>query len=177
MLIKRQRRYTRSGKLEINWKRAIEFVLASEGGLSDDKADSGGLTNKGLTHTDIDAWNHSHGTSINIRALTTAQAEVIYKSKYWFASGADKLGTGLDAVHFDTAVNMGLAQATICLNRSYNPGWSSRALAFAYLADRSGVYKRIIDAHPKDEVFRVGWNNRILALKALVNELAPAVKA
>lgn len=162
--------------METNWNTAIAFVLEAEGGLTNDPNDSGGLTNRGLTHTDIEQWNVKHAQKLDIRLLTIEQARLVYRQKYWITCGAGKLPSGVDVVHFDTAVNLGLSQAQTCLNRTHKPGFSPRATCFAYLADRSAVYDKIVAAHPQDEVFRKGWQNRLEALKALVERLCPHVQ-
>lgn len=59
-------------------QRAIAAVLADEGGLKDDPADPGGLTNMGF------ALNRNPDlTAAAIRAMTVAQATERYYEKWW----------------------------------------------------------------------------------------------
>lgn len=80
---------------------AVAFVLAQEGGLTNDPNDPGGQTNFGLTKDDTP----------NPAALTKDQAISIYQSKYWGPSHSDKLPSAVAVMHFDTAVNQGLNAA------------------------------------------------------------------
>ncbi len=80
---------------------AIDFVLANEGGLSNDPQDAGGLTNYGISqrmYPDID-----------IKNLTRIEAEHIYERDYWRygAINSQRVATKL----FDAHVNMGPVKA------------------------------------------------------------------
>ena len=149
--------------------RFMPFILAQEGGFSDDKNDSGGRTNFGILEREYRAYTGK--PNANIEHISMDEVFAIYYNKYWLPSGADNLPEGLNVTHFDTAVNLGLSQAATCLKRTHRDGWSGKALAFAYLADRSAVYDKIVQAHPQDKAFIHGWDNRLAALKALVEKV------
>jgi len=87
-----------------NFDEAIGFVLANEGGLSNDPADPGGLTNFGISQKQYPA--------LDIRNLTREDAVQIYQDDYWnkFQYGditSQRVATKL----FDAAVNMGPVRA------------------------------------------------------------------
>jgi len=81
---------------------AIDFVLANEGGLSNNSADSGGLTNYGISQRAY--------PDIDIKNLTRIEAEHIYERDYWRydAIVSQRVATKL----FDAHVNMGPVKAT-----------------------------------------------------------------
>jgi len=55
--------------------RAIKYVLKHEGGLVNDPADPGGLTNRGITQRDYPHLDIAH--------LTEAETIAIYRKDYW----------------------------------------------------------------------------------------------
>src|ERR1035437_1536473 len=65
----------------------LPIVLRFEGGYSDDPTDPGGETNKGITMNTFQQCSHEllglDPTSDNLKALTDAQAGVIYQALYW----------------------------------------------------------------------------------------------
>ena len=80
------------------FSKALDFVLASEGGLSDDPADPGGLTNFGISQRSY--------PNEDIRAMTRERAAFLYKRDYWTPIHGDLLGAAGLCV-FDSAVNQG----------------------------------------------------------------------
>ncbi|MFN8493825.1 MAG: glycosyl hydrolase 108 family protein [Caldilineaceae bacterium] len=90
-----------------DWQKAIRFVLRWEGGYVNDPNDPGGETNYGISKRSY--------PQLDIANLTLDQAVEIYQRDYWQASGADKLPWPLSLVHFDSAVNCGMAQANVWL--------------------------------------------------------------
>lgn len=87
---------------------AIDYVLANEGGLVNDPADPGGLTNFGISQRTY--------PGVDIRNLTRDEAAAIYKRDYWrYDDIADqRVATKL----FDAHVNMGPVQAIRLLQLS-----------------------------------------------------------
>jgi lysozyme family protein len=65
----------------------LPMVLKFEGGYVDDPEDPGGETNKGVTMATFQSCSHEllgiDPTSDNLKALTDAQAGIIYKTLYW----------------------------------------------------------------------------------------------
>lgn len=65
----------------------LPIILSNEGGYVDDPTDPGGETNKGITMAVFRQCAHTllgiDPTSENLKALTNAQAGIIYKANYW----------------------------------------------------------------------------------------------
>ena len=66
---------------------ALPITLAFEGGYVNDSKDPGGETNLGITMRTFQHTAHPllgiEPTSANLKALTPAQAGIIYKANYW----------------------------------------------------------------------------------------------
>jgi lysozyme family protein len=100
------------------------ILLRFEGGFVDDPTDPGGETNKGITMTTFQHCSHEllgiAPTSENLRALTDAQAGIIYRTLYWNRiSGDDIQLQELANIVCDFYVNSG-THATVLLQRILN---------------------------------------------------------
>lgn len=66
---------------------ALPITLKWEGGYVDNPNDPGGETNMGITMKTFQQCSHQllgiDPTSDNLKALTQAQAGIIYKANYW----------------------------------------------------------------------------------------------
>ena len=91
--------------------RALALVLELEGGFVDDPRDPGGATNLGVTRATLAKARGRAVTAADVKALTRAEAGVIYRRLYWDAVRADELPSGLDIAVFDYAVNSGPGRA------------------------------------------------------------------
>lgn len=141
---------------------ALRFVLAREGGFVHHPADKGGATNQGVTQGVYDAYRRDMGRPAqSVRHIGQAEAAHIYRSRYWQASGADRLSWPLALVVFDTAVNSGPGRARELLSKS--AGDVGR-----YLTLREQFYRAIVARDPTQAVFLRGWLNRLAHLKAAV---------
>ena len=101
-----------------NFPQALRLVLADEGGVSDNKHDRGGLTNKGITQATYDAWRELHGRPTrSVRAIEHAEVDAIYREQFANKILFDKLPVGLDYALFDFAVNSGGSRAVRVLQR------------------------------------------------------------
>ncbi len=153
----------------------VTFVLSQEGGLTNDPADPGGLTNFG-----IDQRSHPQ---VDIRHLTRDGAIEIYRTSYWQASHADQLPAPVALVYADAAVNQGLGAAArllqqaleVTVDGAIGPATlaaanrhDARALATEFTA------RRVLRYAETDHVdhFGLGWMRRAQA--ALVLALAAA---
>jgi lysozyme family protein len=91
---------------KVNFIDAINRVLSNEGGLVDNPADPGGLTNWG--------WSLAENpdlTADQIRSMTRDQAAARYKVNFWDVIGADSLPFEQAFQILDFAVNAGLGTA------------------------------------------------------------------
>ena len=90
-----------------NFEKIIDFMFGVEKGYVNDKNDSGGPTNLGITHYTYDEWNRRHNKPLkDIKQITREEAKEIYYNWYWIESGANKYEDLREAyVLFDMAVN------------------------------------------------------------------------
>ena len=120
-------------------------MLKWEGGLTNNPADPGGLTNFGICQRSY--------PNLDIKNLTRAQAAEIYERDYWKKSGADLLPWPLNLVVFDTAVNCGVGRAKEWLGVSKD--WAGVA------GLRCCHYIRLCRQKKSFTTFIKGWMNRI----------------
>ena len=94
-----------------NFKQALEYLVKSEGGYVDNPKDPGGRTNLGVTQKVWESWVGRESNEKEMRLLTKANVEPLYKRKYWDACRCDDLPSGLDYLVFDFAVNAGVGRS------------------------------------------------------------------
>ena len=159
-----------------NWKRSFELMLKSEGGYVNHPSDPGGRTNLGVTQRVWEQWVGRESNEKEMRSLTPAMVEPLYKRKYWDACKCDDLPEGLDYLVFDFAVNAG-------------PGRSIKTLQTAVGTTPDGIIGpktlaavRAVDPHELIEKFSIakiefyeslptfptfgrGWLNRVADVK------------
>lgn len=135
-----------------SWEKAIEFVLSIEGGYVNDPSDPGGETKYGISKRSY--------PNVDIKNLTEAGAKEIYKKDYWDACNCDHLSIGIDAVVFDTAVNMGIGTAKSILQTS--PTWHD------YMLKRIDRYIEISRKNANLQKFFRGWIIRCSRLSAII---------
>ena len=102
----------------------LPILLRFEGGYVDDPTDPGGETNKGVTMTTCQRCSHEllgvEPTSENLRALSDAQAGIIYRALYWDNMNGDGFQLqDLASIVCDFYVNAG-THATVLLQRVLN---------------------------------------------------------
>ena len=98
--------------------KALQLMFGHEGGYSNAKTDRGGPTKYGITHATLAANRGVKSvTADQVKALTRAEAETIYRKSYWGHSGGDVLPVGLDYAAFDFGVNSGPARAAKVLQQ------------------------------------------------------------
>ena len=165
-----------------NWKRSFELMLKSEGGYVNHPSDPGGRTNLGVTQRVWEQWVGRESNEKEMRSLTPAMVEPLYKRKYWDACKCDDLPEGLDYLVFDFAVNAG-------------PGRSIKTLQSAVGTTPDGIIGpktlsavRAIDPHELIEKFSVaktefyeslptfptfgrGWLNRVADVKVKASNM------
>lgn len=154
------------------FERAIEVVLAHEGGYSDHPADRGGPTNYGLSSR--------ANPDVDIEALTRDEAVEIYWSRYWTGKHYDLLPERIAVKVFDLAVNMGHSPAVCCLQRALRAvgqhvtvdGLVGRetagaaamlcelAVISALRSEAAGEYRVLLVRNPTLSPFASGWLSR-----------------
>lgn len=160
---------------------SLPFILRWEGGYVNHPADPGGATNKGVTQKVYDDWRRRQGLPArSVKALEDSEMKAIYEAGYWLPPRCDILGSPLDLVQFDTAVNMGTGRAVKFLQASLNcavdgafgPG-TQKAVAscdvgdtvVSYCNQREAFYRNLVQRKPSMGVFLRGWLNRLKALR------------
>jgi len=93
--------------MKINFESALQYVLVHEGGWANHPKDPGGATMKGVT---LATYRRHYGQKMSkkdLRNISDAQLEKIYKAGYWSKCKCDELPAGVDYAAFDAAVNSG----------------------------------------------------------------------
>ena len=159
--------------MKANFDKALNFVLADEGGYVHDKLDRGGETNFGISQK---AYPNE-----DIRGMTLERATEIYLKDYWTPIKGDDLPSGVDYVVFDSAVQHGPKNAGIFLQRALNrmraglitdgsigvktlkaiKAIDGRPLIADILRERDIFYMKIIANDISQERFSRGWANRL----------------
>ncbi len=147
------------------FKKALDFVLLSEGGYVNHPADLGGETNFGITKAVYDMYRKSKNLpQRSVKNITSEEIEEIYYKKYYQASGADKIADEVLAlIHFDTAVNMGVSRAGSFLTLS-------QGNRDKYLKLRRDKYIEFARVNPSQKVFLNGWLNRLGRLEKYIQQ-------
>jgi lysozyme family protein len=154
-----------------NFHKAIKFVLANEGEVSNESADAGGKTKFGISQKSYPDWD--------IENLTKEDAIAIYRQDFWqpYQDFEDRLATKI----FDIAVNMGHRRAVQILQRALRcigarhveddgilgPVTKQAAdlanvdlLLTAIKSEAAGVYRNLAATNTSQQKFLKGWLRR-----------------
>lgn len=124
------------------------------------KGDAGGVTKWGIDYREFsrDPFNL---TREDIRHLSKQDATNLYWIN-WERLHVEQLPYPLGEVWFNCKVVSGAPQADKILNRTdHDPK--------KFIADQRRVNSLIVQAHPEDEKFLNGWNNRLDDLAKALN--------
>jgi lysozyme family protein len=159
------------------FSRAIEFSLKWEGGYSNDPLDPGGETRYGISKRSY--------PDLDIAHLTRLDAIDIYRRDFWGPAKCNVMRFPLSMVHFDCAINSGIHQAAIILQRTLgvvedgNIGPKTLAatrekdadiIAILAIEEREHFYRVLAEKQPKLKRYLAGWMNRCASLKKAINE-------
>lgn len=97
----------------MNFDSAFGQLMLHEGGYSDDVHDHGGKTRYGITE-DV---AREVGYRGDMKELPIDLARRIYRDRYWEAMRCDDLPASIRHCVFDAAVNSGVRQSTLWLQR------------------------------------------------------------
>lgn len=161
---------------------AVDVVLAHEGGWSNNPADPGGATNMGITLSLFREWAGADKGADDLRKLTRADAEAIYRAEWWDRYGYGRIRDQDCATKLlDVSVNLGpgrahrLAQKAaqqcghpdLLADGKFGPATAAaintsdpRAFLRAYCTEQREWYERLVVERPKMSVFLVGWLRR-----------------
>jgi lysozyme family protein len=152
-----------------NWNKAINLVLANEGGYINNPKDPGGETNFGISKRSY--------PSEDIKNMTKERATQIYKQNYWDKVKGDQLSNKLDIAVFDCAVNSGVGTASKILQKvvGATPDGVIGPKTLAAIDATVNVYSKflfawvknyfsIVNSKPTQMIFLNGWINRVLKI-------------
>jgi len=166
-----------------NFESALAHVLKSEGGWSDNPADPGGATMKGITFQVYKDWKRNpHLTKEDLKAITDQEVSDLYNQLYWTKILGNDLPNGVDYAVFDAAVNMGVGRASKLLQESVG------VTADGVIGQ--GTMKAVYAANPQDilnkfseektnfyqslktfQTFGKGWLNRVAEVKHIAQSM------
>lgn len=166
-----------------NFPAALQFVLAQEGGWSNDPHDPGGATNKGITLRTFQSFQHG-ATAEDLRHISDAMVSTIYHREYWGIMGCDGLPPGVDLCVFDAGVNLGPAravgmlQAIVGVRRDGIDGAMTQAAAahmsaLTIITRFAGLRKAWYRALPTWPDFGQGWEQRVERCTAAAIRMTP----
>jgi len=98
----------------MDFSTAVKHVLMSEGGYADHPLDPGRKTNFGIT----ESVAREEGYKGDMRQLPLDLAKRIYKTRFWDKVRADELPPSIRYAVFDAAVNSGVRQSILWLQRA-----------------------------------------------------------
>jgi len=99
------------------FEEALKHVLTHEGGYVNHPRDPGGRTNLGVTQRTWEEWVKRSVDEVEMKALTQEDVAPLYKARYWDVIKANQLPFGVDYAVFDFAVNAGVRQSAVTLQR------------------------------------------------------------
>lgn len=165
-----------------NFEEAFAYLLQWEGDLADDPKDRGGITKYGISFFFLSS-QMTGVTHDYVRKLTLDQAKKIYLEHFWYKAPFQNIACQETCNYiFDMAVNLGLSQATKCVQRAL---WAFDHEFYLLIDDgifgkktldalndehyqilpvlkseRANVYRAIVKRDPGQEKFFHGWLNR-----------------
>jgi len=162
-----------------NYQAALNHVLKSEGGWSDNPADPGGATMKGITLNVYRGWKRNqHATKDELRAIPDQEVHDLYKQLYWDKIHGDDLPAGIDYAVFDSAVNMGVGRASKLIQEAVGVTSDGVLGPTSLSAIQKADTKELIEkfSHLKESFYRSlatfqtfgkGWLNRVAEVKTI----------
>lgn len=173
--------------MKLNFDKAFDLVMKSEGGYVNDPADPGGETNLGVTKA---AWMSYLGVKelpINtMRELTKEKVKPFYKKMYWDKVCGDDLPSGIDYLAFDFAVNAGTGQAAKFIQRAVGvvadgaigPATMEKVIKTAsvdlligFSTQKENFYKDIVARKPTQSKFLNGWLSRTASVEKVARTM------
>lgn len=162
----------------MTYQDCLEHLLKLEGGYVDHVSDRGGATNMGVTQRVYDQWRVKRGLLTRpVIEMTRAEAELIYWEDYWVPARCEEIPAEVRAIHFDLAVNSGVARAIktlqACLGVKADGvigpktleallASSGPLLKAVYVGQRLKWYASIVNRDRSQNVFLRGWVNRLV---------------
>jgi len=158
-------------------------VLQHEGGFSNNPADPGGATNKGVTQRTYDNYRRRKGLPLqSVKLISDDDLHEIYSS-FWGAAHCGELPAGVDYIVFDLAVNSGPQRAVKFLQRavmvtadgSFGPITRTQVASRRPADIIASIYaqrRAFYHEQPSFPVFGQGWLKRLEEVFALALSMA-----
>ncbi|TGQ41350.1 glycosyl hydrolase 108 family protein [Mesorhizobium sp. M00.F.Ca.ET.216.01.1.1] len=170
--------------MDRNFARALALVLKSEGGWSDNPADPGGATMRGVTLANFRRYVKAGATKADLKKISDAELATIYRRFYWNAVAGAELPDGIDYAVFDFAVNSGPGRAAKYLQAVVGAAQDGRigpATLKAISARPPGtVIDELCDARlaflkrlPSWPAFGRGWFDRVSSVRSQALLMSP----
>lgn len=173
--------------------RCHEITAKWEGGWSDHSRDPGGKTNWGVTQATLTKHLGRPASTAEIRNLTKAKAEDIYKEMFWAPVSGEELPPGVDLCVYDFGVNSGPSRGVKSLQAAVGvkaDGWVGEATLQAVeklgrrelintLCDRRLAFMeqcRGSDGKLLWPTFGKGWANRVADIRARALAMSAGIK-
>ena len=162
--------------MKANFPKSLHETLRYEGGWSDHPKDPGGATMLGITLETFRRYRPM-ATKAELRAISDADVERIYRAGYADPVQFDALPSGMDHVAFDGAVNSGPSRGArwlqIGLGIKADGKIGKGTLAVARTAEPVPVIKRAVAARAGFlrglktwATFGKGWSRRMAEVEA-----------
>ncbi|MBZ9856763.1 hypothetical protein LB566_23505 [Mesorhizobium sp. CA13] len=159
-----------------NFSLALALVLKSEGGWSDNPADPGGATMKGVTLANFRRYVKADASKADLRNISNDQVATVYRRFYWDAVVGAELPAGVDYAVFDFAVNSGPGRAAKYLQGVAGVTQDGRigpaTLAAVRAKPASVIIDDLCDARmgflqrlPTWPTFGKGWSSRVAGVR------------
>jgi lysozyme family protein len=170
-----------------DFNRAIEFVLAREGGYQCRPEDPGNWTGGAQGQGELRGTNFGISAKSypneDIRGMTVERAKEIYRRDYWDPCHGDELPEGISLAVMDSAVNQGLKRSLrwlqIALNLDVVDGMIGPKTIAAAHADtgrwlirflelRAGAYLHTLIENPSMRAWATNWFERLFVVEKAV---------
>lgn len=167
----------------MSFKSAMQRVFDAEGGYSDHPDDKGGPTNYGITLSTLKGYRPNETvTKEDVKNLTKAEAEAIYKKNYWDPLGCDLISNeDTQLILFDQGVNRGVKTAAMqaqvvatdmgsrlgvdgkigTISGHAINGIDPESYQREYLQASEHAYVNIVKRNSSQITFLSGWLNRV----------------
>ena len=168
--------------MEHNFQNALSAVLKHEGGWADHPKDPGGATMRGVTLGTFRRYVKAGASKADLKNITAAELETVYRRHYWDAVRGNELPSGVDYAVFDFAVNSGPSRATKFLQQVLGIKQDGKLgpVTLAALKDRypSTIVSELCTLRLKWlrrlktwKTFGRGWERRVVAVQELASAM------
>lgn len=164
-----------------DYKKLIPIIKRWEGGYVNHPLDKGGCTNSGVTIATFRSYYGKNQTCENLKKMTDAQWEVIFKNSFWNRWQADKInnqaianlvvdwlwGSGVWGIKYPQRV-LGVVDDGIVGKKTLaaiNDYPNQKELFEKLWNRRKKHFEDIVRRNPSQKVFLRGWMNRLNSFK------------